>query len=381
MRIGFDSKRLFNNFTGLGNYSRSLVKNLHEYYPENKYHLYTPKFKNRSETSYFLDNSSFQTYDAKVAFKSFWRSYSIIQQLKKDEIDLYHGLSNEIPFSLKKSNIQSVVTIHDLIFKVLPETYSQINRKIYDFKFRNSCLSANRVIAISESTKNDIVRFYNIDPEKIEVIYQSCNPIFYKKTEKEESIEILNQHKIPSEYLLFVGSIEERKNLNLIIEAYQKLKEEFRIPLVVIGRDKGYRKNILKLVEEYKLGKKVIWISNLNDNDELRVIYQKAMMLIYPSFYEGFGLPVAEALISKTPVITSNVSSLPEAGGPNSYYVDPNNPEELAHGITQVLINTELRETMIDRGYQYACKQFSPDQVTKQLVDCYGRVLNSAGSK
>ena len=121
----------------------------------------------------------------------------------------------------------------------------------------------------------------------------------------------------------------------------------------------------------------MIWITDLKDNKVLRAIYQKAAVLIYPSFYEGFGLPIVEALLSKTPVITSNVSSLPEAGGPNSLYVNPNSPGELAHAITQVLTDTKLRTTMIDEGFKYANQMFSPNRVTKQLVSCYKEILNN----
>jgi glycosyltransferase involved in cell wall biosynthesis len=378
MKLGFDSKRLYCNFTGLGNYSRSLVKNLQKIYPENQYNLYTPKVKKTSETALFYENPSFQTYEAKTAFKSFWRSFSITNQLKKDKIDLYHGLSNEIPVNIKKSGIKSMVTIHDLIFKTLPETYPLIDKRIYDLKFRNSCVNADKIIAISNNTKQDIIRFYGIQPEKIEVIYQPCNPLFYDNIDNSESDNVLQNHNIPSEYILYVGSIEKRKNLKEIIEAYQYLQPEFRIPIVVVGGHKNelYKKELYGLIKANGLENKMIWVTDLKDNYSLKSIYQKATVFIYPSFYEGFGLPVAEALLSKTPVITANVSALPEVGGPASFYVDPNNPEELAHAITQVLSDTELRNTMINTGYEYAIQKFSPDRLTQQLMDCYKKTLH-----
>ncbi len=378
MKLGFDSKRLFCNFTGLGNYSRSLVKNLQKLYPDNQYNLYTPELKRTSETAFFYDSPFFQTYKAKTAFKSFWRSFSILDQLKKDKIELYHGLSNEVPFNIKRSGIKSIVSIHDLIFKVLPDTYSLIDRTIYDLKFKNSCLNADRVIAISNSTKNDIVRFYNIDPSKIEVIYQTCNPIFYEQNNIKDNDSSLLKYNLPSEYILYVGSLEKRKNLTGIIKSYQQLHSDFQIPIVIIGGNKGkeYTKKWLDLVRVCGLENKIIWINDLKDNYSLQRIYQKAMALVYPSFYEGFGLPVVEALLSKIPAITSNISSLPEAGGPNSFYIDPNNPEELAYAITQVLSNTELRKTMISAGYDYAMQTFAPDRVTRQLLTCYEKTLS-----
>jgi glycosyltransferase involved in cell wall biosynthesis len=376
MRIGFDSKRLYSNFTGLGNYSRALVKNVQALYLDNEYFLYSPKIKKTPETNFFYNNSSFKTYLAKTVFKAYWRSFSISSQLKKDGVQLYHGLSNELPVNLKKYNIKSVVTIHDLIFKILPETYPLIDRNIYDFKFRKACLLADKVIAISNSTKTDIINFYGINPDKIEVVYQSCSPLFYEPIEHQESNSLTEQYKLPNHYILSVGSIEKRKNLKLIIEAYQHLDPDHQVPLVVIGRGKTYKKEVLDLIASNELEKKVIWITNLKDNKALRAIYQKATALVYPSFYEGFGLPIVEAMLSKTPVITSNVSSLPEAGGPNSLYINPSSSEELADAITQVLTNSELVIKMIEEGFKYANQMFSPNRVSKQLINCYEEILN-----
>ena len=376
MKIGFDSKRLYCNFTGLGNYSRALVKNIQALYSDNEYFLYSPKIKKAPETTFFYDNSNFKTYLAKTVFKAYWRSFSISSQLKKDGVQLYHGLSNELPVNLKKYNIKSVVTIHDLIFKILPETYPLIDRNIYDFKFRKACLLADKVIAISNSTKTDIVNFYGINPNKIEVIYQSCSSLFYEPIEQQQRISLNEQYNLPNQYLLSVGSVEKRKNLKLIIEAYQHLDPEHKVPLVIIGRGKAYKKEVLDLIASNRLENKVTWITDLKDNKVLRAIYQKATALVYPSFYEGFGLPIVESLLSKTPVITSNISSLPEAGGPNSLYINPKCPKELAHAITKILTDAELRNKMIEEGFKYANQMFSPNRVTKQLINCYEEILN-----
>ncbi len=380
MNLGFDAKRLYCNFTGLGNYSRTLVKNLQKLYPENEYNLYTSKVRDSLETSFFYNNSSFKTHKSKAVFESLWRSFSIVNQLKKDRVELFHGLSNEIPFNIQKSGIKSIVTIHDLIFKVLPETYPFVDRLIYDFKFKNSCKNASKIIAISNSTKNDIVKYYAISPDKIKVVYQSCNPIFYDSFYENEPESVLKEYNIPSDYVLCVGSIERRKNLFGVIEAYNYLKPEFRIPLVIIGgnKSKKYSKILHDLIRANRLEKKVFWISNLKDNISLKYIYQRALAFIYPSFYEGFGLPVVEALLSRTPVITSNLSSLPEAGGENSLYVDPKQPNEIANAIVKVLDSSSLREKMVSTGYEYAIQNFSPDYVTEQLYSCYKQTLEES---
>ncbi|BDS12546.1 glycosyltransferase family 4 protein [Aureispira anguillae] len=375
MRIGFDAKRLFCNFTGLGNYSRTLVRNLSLYQPSNDYFLYSPKANNHPQTKPFFNSQFFNVFLPKVWFKSFWRSYSILKQLHKDQIELYHGLSHELPFSISKSKIKTVVTIHDLIFKTQPETYSWINRKIYNWKFQYSCKHADKIIAISQNTKADIMRFYAIPSHKIEVIYQACQPLYYQLNQSPKQDAILKQYKIPNQYILSVGTIQARKNLKLLIKAYQYLPTALQLPIVVVGNGKQYKTEVLALIKAMQLEHLVIWIHDLKADDELQTIYQNAELLVYPSFYEGFGLPVVEALLSKTPVITAQTSALKEAGGPNSIYIDPIDDRGLAQAIKTVLNNPDLANSMREKGYQYAHQMFHPQKLSKQLADCYQQLL------
>lgn len=377
MNIGFDAKRLYCNFTGLGNYSRSLVKNVQNAYPHHNYHLFTTKRRSTPETDYFYDHADLQTFVSKATLKAYWRSFSIVKNLENKQIDLYHGLSNEVPFTIGRSTVKSVVTIHDLIFKVLPDTYPLIDRSIYDLKFRSSCRNADRVVAISESTKGDIMQSYGIASEKIDVIYQSCHPSYYAAGDHTDTAGDLDKYDLPTDFLLYVGTIEPRKNLHTILSAYQYLLADHQIPLVVVGgfRGKAYRASILQQIETYGLAQKIHLIHDLKGQTALQALYRKAQMLVYPSFYEGFGLPVAEALLCKIPVVTSNRSSLPEAGGPDSAYVDPTDAEELAQAISRVLSDSEQRSKMIDRGFSYATHQFSPRRVTEQMMACYAKTM------
>lgn len=377
MKIGFDSKRLFCNFTGLGNYSRTLLKNLAEFYPENDYHLYTTRISKTLETEPFLDGSIYKKHLPSTFFRSFWRTSSIKGQLKKDNLQLYHGLSGEIPVNINKTGIKSVVTVHDLIFKYYPETYTATDRKIYDLKFRYACIHADTVIAISENTKKDISEYYKINPEKIKVIYQACNPDYYKINNQLDPEVILKWYNIPADYLLSVGRIEPRKNLKRIVESMGHLPKDLRIPLVVIGKGGKYRSEVGQMVRKAGLEQLVIWIDSLSDNGHLQTIYQNSRALIYPSLYEGFGLPVAEALLSRTPVIASNRLSLKEAGGPDSLYVDPESPEQIAGAIEKVLTDSGIRQGMIDKGLAYARQHFAPAIVTKQVMDCYRKTLQT----
>ncbi len=377
MKIGFDSKRLFCNFTGLGNYSRTLLRNLDHFYPDNDYYLYSTKVVDNEVTEEFVDHPDLNIRISEALFKGLWRSFSIKSQLKKDGIELYHGLSHEIPVNIHKTGIKSVVTIHDLIFKFYPETYAFIDRKIYDFKFRYACRHSDRIIAISENTKRDIIRFYNIDPEKIDVIYQALNPAFYKLKPQHETDRIIKQLNIPPDYLLSVGTVEPRKNLKKVLEALTWVNRDLQIPLVVVGKGRKYKQEAEHFARQAGLGKSVIWIDNLPANDHLQALYQNAKALIYPSLYEGFGLPVTEALLCKTPVITSAGSSLKEAGGPGSLYVNPKDPQEIAAAIEKILTDETFRQKMIETGYLYAHQCFAPDNLTRQVINCYQKTLDS----
>ncbi len=376
MKIGFDAKRLFCNFTGLGNYSRTLVANLAKFYPNHGYHLYSPRLKKQKKTASFF-KAPYQAFAPKTAFKSLWRSFSIPKQLQQDGIQLYHGLSHELPVGIQKSKLKSIVTIHDLIFKVYPQTYSLFDRQIYDWKFRYSCQKADRIIAISAHTKQDIVRYYNIDPEKIEVIYQACQSLYYTLNDKAAVEVLLQKYQLPERYILSVGTLQERKNLKLLIKAYQHLPKTQQLPIVIVGNGGAYKEEVKELIQKMNLKELVFWITDLESDQSLQALYQKASLLVYPSFYEGFGLPVVEALLSKTPVITANTSALKEAGGPHSWYVAPTDDKALAKAIQEVLENPKLTQSRCEKSYEYAQKTFHPKKLSKQLMDCYQQTISS----
>ena len=187
MKIGFDAKRYFNNKTGLGNYSRTLVSNFHTFFPDNNYYLYTPGI-NLNEEKVNLDskeNVTIRTAGSKN--HTLWRSFEIKKDIKEDQLDVYHGLSHELPRGNENLECKMVVTIHDLIFKTNPEFFPYIDRSFYHIKCKHSLHTADKIIAISENTKNDIIKYYNIDPSKIEVIYQSCQQQYYSNSLEEKT--------------------------------------------------------------------------------------------------------------------------------------------------------------------------------------------------
>ncbi len=375
MKIGFDAKRLFNNFTGLGNYSRTLVNQLSKQFPKNEYSLYTPKYKLNTETEHFAYQKNIKLRAPRKALP-LWRELRSLKMIKKDGIEIYHGLSHELPIGIQKSGIKSVVTIHDLIFKVYPKTYKTIDRGIYDRKFKYACQKSDVIVAISESTKQDIIKYYGIPEDKIEVVYQACNPLYLNLQSDKEVEQVKVNYKLPEKYLLYVGSVIERKGLLKIVQALELLKEEERLPVVIIGKGGEYAEKVKEYAIQNDLSKYLIW-SSVKSNKDLQAIYQGAQIFIYPSIYEGFGIPVVEALLSNTPVITSNVSSLPEAAGPNSKCVNPESSKEIANSIIEIIGNPSLQETMKTEGRKYAETAFNIDSVTEQMMNVYLKVLSS----
>lgn len=371
LKIGFDAKRAFLNNTGLGNYSRALIESLSEYFPENKYYLYTPFIQeNQHQAALELKNAKIRT--ASIPFlKSIWRSRLINKDLIKDELDIYHGLSHELPIGIQKTGIKSIVTIHDLIFLRYPDYYKRFDRKIYDQKIKYACSIADKIIAVSEQTKRDLIQFYTIPDEKIDVIYQSCHASFKQEYAEHELKLISEKYKLPKRFILNVGTIEERKNLMLLVKSIQQLPKD--IELVVVGLPTPYADKVKEYILKNKLIDRVHFLENVPFND-LPKIYQLADLFVYPSYFEGFGIPILEALNMGVPVIATTGSCLEEAGGPDSIYVNPNHAIELSETIIHLWNNESRKKEMIAAGKAYA-KKFDPLPLAQQLMDLYQGLL------
>ena len=370
--IGFDAKRAFFNYSGLGNYSRNLLVALAKNHPENSYYLYTPKTKNRfimeNEGQYNLIEPNLAVFKL---INSLWRRKYMKIDIERQKLEIFHGLSQELPIGIEKTGVKSIVTVHDLIFMRFPEFYNWIDAKIYYRKLIHACRVSDRIVAISKQTKNDLVKFLNISPDKISVIYQGCNPYFWNNYSKEFYQEVRTKYNLPEKYLLYVGTIEKRKNLLGIVKAIHITN--INIPLVVIGRKVDlYYKNVLNYITIHKLNN-IIFPERIL-NLELPVIYQNAECFIYPSFFEGFGIPLIEALVSRTPVITSKSGCFAEAAGPGSLYVDPYSAEEIGEAILKVVNSKELRDKMITIGADYA-NNFKDDVIAHTYMKLYHSLL------
>jgi glycosyltransferase involved in cell wall biosynthesis len=371
MKLGFDAKRFFHNKTGLGNYSRDLIRILAQFHPENSYLLYNPKPKKIDriliDGKIIIEHLPETKKDKK--FSSVWRLISVCSQIKKDKVDLYHGLSGEIPIGLHKTGVKTVVTIHDLIFMRYPNLYSYFDRKIHYYKFKYAANKADLVIAISEQTKKDIVTYLNINPDKIKVIYQGCAPIFKEEIPNEYLELTRSKYQLPNHFILNVGTIETRKNVLSVIKAIKEIETQ----LVIIGKKTVYFKEVKNYIFENNIQNKVVFLENV-ELKELASIYRMASVFIYPSVFEGFGIPIIEALYSKTPVITSKGGCFSEAGGENTVYIDPLNTEEIKGELEEILANSEKRELMKQKGFEFVQK-FNDDIIAKNWVETYNEVV------
>lgn len=384
MNIGFDGKRYFHNSTGLGNYSRTLVDGLTSLFPENQYYLFNPKASTKYQKASFSNLHEVQPEQVhSKLLNSLWRSSWVKKDFEHYGIQLYHGLSHEIPVGIRKTGIPTVVTIHDLIFERYPEQFKKVDVQIYRKKFRYACNNANRIIAISQQTKKDIVELYNIAADKIDVCYQSCNPAFGSIMSEEEKRQVRKMYNLPDQFFLYVGSIIERKNLLSICKAIKMLRGRVDIPLIVIGNGKKYKEEVKGYIEAEGLKDRVIFMSEKQETNNasfqkpetFAAIYQMAEVMIYPSIYEGFGIPVLEALWSRLPVITSDRSCLPETGGDGAVYVDPFDINAMADSMHRLINDNAYREEHIERGWRHAQK-FTLGSCCNSVMDVYKNLVN-----
>ncbi len=368
MRIGFDAKRVFHNRSGLGNYSRDLVRILATHYPQQEYLLYNPK---KGKIQFTADHTRVvypQSWWHKK-LSSLWRRKWITRQLQADKLDIFHGLSNELPSGIARSGIQSVVTLHDLIFYKYPDWYKTADRIIHQKKSAQAAAAAMQIIAISQQTKEDIIHYLGTPAEKITVIYQGCHPAFKEQYTTVAIAAVREKFALPQQYVLSVGTIETRKNLLTTVKSmlYHDL------PLVAVGKSTTYKKTVDEFIAAHQLQSRVHFLSGVT-MPELAMLYQEAFVLCYPSLYEGFGIPIIEALFSKTPVITNEEGCFKEAGGPDSYYIPAMEEKAMAAIICQLQQDAVLYATCIEKGYEYV-QQFRDEPIAAQLIDLYESVI------
>lgn len=390
--VGLDAKRIVRNGTGLGSYGRTLARdlslieglNLRLYAPDSGLDELRRQVVEKGNDSGQKDGSK----GGSLTFcypqgwqplgKAYWRTRGIVSQLRNDGVQVYHGLSGELPMGLRRAGIHSVVTIHDLIFMRHPDWYNTADVKIYTQKFRHAIEEADRIVAISECTRRDICELGGIAPEKVELIYQSCATRFSPLTSHLSPLTpdapapqlywyVHDHYDLPDRYVLSVGTIEERKNALLAVKALHYLPND--LSLVLVGRATPYSDRVWQYAVENGLGGRVTMLHNVPD-DHLPAIYHMAEAFVYPSRYEGFGIPIIEAIRMRLPVVACTGSCLEEAGGPHSLYVGPDDERAMADAITRVLYRAQGREQRIEQSQLYI-QRFANTGAAQRFADLY----------
>ncbi|MBO6517484.1 MAG: glycosyltransferase family 4 protein [Bacteroidia bacterium] len=362
MRIGFDAKRYYHNRTGLGNYARSLVDGFIEHHPEHDYILFTPKLPKSLRTK----PSNTVT---RRKLSPFWRQFGITSDIDRNKLDIYHGLSAELP-GIKPQKSKLVVTIHDLIFMKYPSYYSTIDRLIYSRKTSGALSSADAIVATSQQTKRDIEAILGKEDNRIQVIYQDCAPLFYHIWGVEELGMLSDRYRLPAKFLLMVSKFEKRKNHSNLLRALAA--SGIDIPLVCVGNKGDAFDDVVKLRADLGLTSQVQLIEGVPSHD-LPGFYQASSGSVFPSEYEGFGIPVLESMASHTPVLTSKDSCMQEICGPAAMYFDPHSVEDMVEKL-KVFVEgstySELFEKIHDR-----LPQFSTRHILEQHLTLYKSLL------
>ncbi|WP_163715990.1 glycosyltransferase family 4 protein [Mangrovibacterium lignilyticum] len=368
LKIGFDAKRAFLNSTGLGSYSRNTIHALNTYYPHNDYYLFTPSVN----PEIYEPPKPLVTVAPEgqwwKSVKPVWRTYKVTELAQKSGLDIFHGLSHELPVGLEKAGIRSVVTFHDLIVMRYPRFYRAADRRFYYRKYKHAVKVADKIIAISQQTKLDLVEYLKVDESRIELLYQCVNPMFFERSRPEDLEFTRVKYRLPHQFILIPGTIEKRKNQDQVLRAIAENEIDF--PIVLVGKQTPFFKSLKPYLKQ--LEGRIMFLTEVS-NQELSHIYQMAYLSIFVSLFEGFGLPVVEAQASGCPVLTSNVSSMPEAGGKAALYVNPEKVDEIADGIKLLLSDTKMREERISLGYENA-ERFRSEQYARGLMEIYQKL-------
>lgn len=315
MRIAFDAKRYFFNRTGLGNYARSWVRILQDAIPAAEIHLMTPRHPGT-----IPDDSRLRVQAPARGF--LYREWRMAAHLKRIGADVYHGLSNELPFSIGPLPLRKIVTVHDVIFRIYPGFYPASDRAIYHAKTRFACRHADVVVATSHTTARDLLAHYRLDPAKIVVVYQGADPAFY-------NLHPEQRHPFDGQpYFLFTGTFAGRKNHALLIEALARIHKQIPHLLVLAGTQGDQHDICRRLAASLGVSHRIRWEIGV-PRERLLHLYRHAGGFLYPPLYEGFGIPLIEAMAAGIPIAAHDIPVFREIAGPAAMYFN-NDRDEVA---------------------------------------------------
>lgn len=364
MKIGIDVRMI--NYSGIGRYIRNILKYLLQKDKGREYILYgrINEVRNR-----------FPTTEA-IIYQTEYEIYKLVEQFrmpfKIEGVDVFHSPHYNFPILYKD---KMIVTVHDIIHYLYPRELRTRLGKVYSrFMLNKVKAKASRVLTISQSTKDDLVKYFNFKPEKIEVTYIGVDSIFKKVNEPEAIDNLKRKLKIRGPLLLFIGLNKYHKNIQTLLESVKILKQKKRDFTLVLGGIKTNSRNIEITANEMGISDRIRILSYMDDTTML-YLYNAADIFILPSFYEGFGLPPLEAMACGTPVIVSNCSSLPEVVDDAGILIDPREPEEIVAGVEKILDDSEFREDLISRGFDQV-RKFSWEEAAERIYKIYEEVAD-----
>ncbi|HWQ15483.1 MAG TPA: glycosyltransferase family 1 protein, partial [Roseiflexaceae bacterium] len=352
---------------GVSNYVEALLAHLGQVDRQNRYTVYTTRGM-RAESlglppNFRVRPSLLPTINPRVRIP--WEQLLAPALLRLNGADVYHGVLNVVPLACP---VPSVVTIHDLSAFLFPQTFRRVNRVYTRWAIRVACRRAARILAVSEFTKAEIVRWLRVPPERIAITYDACDADFAPPEPAE--LEAFRRAKgLPERFVLFIGTLEPRKNIPALLEAYARIAPETDAPLIIGGARGWLYEPILAKAEALGLGEKLRFVGYV-DRSEQRLWYAAATLFAFPSLYEGFGMPPLEAMACGTPVVTSSSSSLPEVVGDAGLIVPPHDVDALAGALRRLLADAELRAELRERGLAQA-RRFSWRETAERTLEVY----------
>lgn len=375
MRICVDISPAVHRRAGLGRYAQKLLEHLLRLDDENQYLVFYHQPR-RAVVSPPLDSLPRLTFPTSAKP---WRMSVLLAHFLRipmdrllPDVQIFHATDHLLP-PLRRA--RTVFTIHDLIFRFYPQYHLPLNRWFLSLMIPRFLQAADAIIAISHHTKRDVMRLYGVDEAKIQVIHEGVDADF-RPQPPERIAEVRGRHHLPRQYILYVGTIEPRKNLGALLEAYLLLKQRARgvqVPkLAIVGKKGWLYGGFFRRLRETGLEKETVLTGYVPDED-LPAIYSGALFFVYPSFYEGFGLPVLEAMACGVPVICSQASSLPEVAGEAALLVNPHDVGELAEAMMRLLTDEEMRRRLRGEGLKRAAL-FTWEEAARRTLRVYRRL-------
>ncbi len=373
-RFGYDKETGLPRRVGSAEYCFKLLINLYKLDKQNEYIIYLPK----DPSSDFPEERDNWHYKI-VKQKKMWTLIGLTLEflLKRSKPDVFFSPTHYLPIVVPSN---SAISILDVSYIHFPKLFQKSDLRQLKIWTKFSVKKAKRIFTISKASKDDIIKEYGVSEDKITVTYPGIKQVSGIKYQVLSMDELEKKYGIKKDYILFVGTLQPRKNIVRLIEAFARLSRSSLIinplSLIILGKKGWMYEDIINSPKKFGVEDKVKFLDNVTDED-LPIFYKNAECFVLPSLYEGFGLPILEAMQNGCPVVTSNVSSLPEAGGDAALYFDPNNPEDIAQTMEKVLSDKKLRETMIKKGFEQV-KKFSWDKTAKETLETLENLVKSS---